>query len=73
MVLQEVTEMGICVGRTQNMQIQKGLLRILFQDHGIQDFTLLILTGLLHILKKGMAAMLILYLQETLSPPEPHG
>lgn len=42
-VLQEVTDMGVYSGRTQGMQIQKGLIQALFQKqggfHGVQCFT----------------------------------
>ena len=32
--LQEVAEVGVCSGRTQGMQIQKGLVQVLLQENG---------------------------------------
>ena len=66
-VLQEVTEMSVCVGRTQGLQSQKGLLQGHGGFHGILSFTPLILGWLLHILEEGTAAnTLVLHLQEML-------
>ena len=33
-VLQEVSEMRVCVDRIQGIQVQKGLVQVLFHDHG---------------------------------------
>ena len=70
-ILQEVTEMGIYVGRTQGRQIPKGLAQVLLQNqgssHDIQGFTLLLLGRLLHILEVGTATRIVLHLQEMLS------
>ena len=69
-ILQEVTEMGVCAGRTQGMQIQKGLLQLLLHKqggfHGVQGFTPLILGQCLHFPEEGAAAEPVLSLQETL-------
>jgi len=44
--------MGVCAGRTQGMQIQKGLVQALLQNqgsfHGVQGFPPLILGRLLY-------------------------
>ena len=56
MVLQEVTEIRVCAGRTQGVQIQKNLVWVLFQDqgsfHDVLSFTLLILGRLHQVLKR---------------------
>lgn len=53
---QEVTEMRACVGRTQGMQNQEGLVQVLLEGqgsyHGLLDFTPFILRQLLHILEE---------------------
>jgi len=68
--LQEVTEVGVCAGRTLGMQIQKGLVQILLHEnggfHSILGFSQLILRWLLHVLEKGTDSKLVLYLQETM-------
>lgn len=62
--------MGVCMGRTQGMKIQKGLVQVLLHDHGgfhgILSPTPLILRRLLQVLENGAAATLALHLQETL-------
>lgn len=59
MPLQEITEMRVCMGKTQGMQIQKGLVQFLLQDHSVspsvQGFTPPILGQLLHIVLEGAA------------------
>lgn len=70
MALQKVTETGVCVDRTQSMQIQNGLVQVLLQDdgslHGNHAATPLIWGPLLPVLDEGEAAPLVLGLQETL-------
>ncbi|KAF6094757.1 hypothetical protein HJG60_011855 [Phyllostomus discolor] len=65
-VLQEVTEMRVCVGRTQGMQIPKGLVQVLLQDHGgfhdVLSLTPLTLGRLPHILEENEALVLVLHL-----------
>ena len=67
---QEVTEMRICAGRTQGMQIQEGLVQVLLQGqgsfHGLLGFTPFILRRLLHILEECTAPAIVLKLEETL-------
>ena len=62
--------MGACTGRTQGMQIQKGLVQVLLHEngsfHSVLDFTPLILRWLLHIQEEGMTTILLLHFQETL-------
>lgn len=65
MVLQDVTELGACLGRTQGMQLQNGLVRVLPQNHG-GFCTPLIMGKLLNVLEEGTAAGLVLHRQETL-------
>ena len=69
-VLQEVTEVSVCVGRTQGMQIQKDLAQVLLQGngsfHGILSGTPLILGRLHHILEEGSTTALVWHLQEPL-------
>ena len=66
MVLQEVTEVEVCAGRTQGTQIQKGLVQGLLQGkgcfHGFLSFTPLILGRLRHVLEKNAATALVLQL-----------
>ena len=68
--LQEVTEVGVCAGRTPGMQLQKGLIQVLLHEngglHSILGFSRLILRWLLHVLEKGTDSKLVLYLQETM-------
>ena len=63
--------MGPFVGKTQGMQIQKGLVQSLLQVNGsflsFLCFTPLILRWLLHIPKEGVATMLVLHFQEMLN------
>lgn len=63
--------MRVCVGRTQGMQIQMGLVEVLLHDpkgfHGVLSFTTLILGRLLQVLEEGEAITLVLHLQEMLS------
>ena len=63
--------MGVCTGKTQATQIQKGLVQILLYEkgniHSIRGFTPLILRWLLHVQEEGMAAALALHLQEMLA------
>ena len=70
MVLQEVTDVGVCTGRTQATQIQKGLVQVLFYEkgsfHSVLSFTPLILRWLLQVEKEGATAMLVLPFQEML-------
>ena len=70
MVLQEVTDVGVCAGRTQATQIQKGLVQVLFYEkgsfHSTLGFTPLILKWLLQVQKEGETAMLVLPFQEML-------
>ena len=70
MVLQEVTDVGVCKGRTQAMQTQKGLVQPLLYEkggfHSVLGFTPLILRWLLHVQTEGTAAALVLYFQEKL-------
>lgn len=65
MVLQEVTEMRVCVGRTQKGQIQV-VLQAQGDFHGILALAPLILGWFLHILEEGAAAVLVSYLQKRL-------
>ena len=58
------------MGRTQAMQIPKGLLQVPLQEkrgfHSILCFTPLILRWLLRVMGQGAAAVLVLHFQETL-------
>ena len=58
------------MGRTQAMQIPKGLLQVLLQEkrgfHSILCFTPLILRWLLRVMGQGAVAVLVLHFQETL-------
>lgn len=67
---QEVTEMRVCTGRSQGMQIQEGLVQVLLQGqgsfHGLLGFTPFILRWLLHILEECTAPTIVLQLEETL-------
>lgn len=58
--------MRVCMGRTQGMQFQKGLVQVLLHDHGsfhgIWGFTRLILGRLLQALEECVAATLISHL-----------
>nr|CAA38248.1 unnamed protein product [synthetic construct] len=67
---QEVTEVRVCAGRAQGVQIQEGLVQVLLQGqgslHGLQGFTPLILRWLLHILEECTAPAFVLQLEETL-------
>ena len=69
--LQEVSEVRVCAGRTQGMQVQKGLVQVLLREnggfHSVLGFTPLILRWLLHVLEEGVVAALVLYFQETFS------
>ena len=66
--------MGVRMGRSQDMQIHKGLVQVLLREHSgfhsVLGFTLLILGQLLHVLEEGAAAMLVLHFQETLGALE---
>lgn len=62
--LQEVTEMRVCVGRTQGLQIQKGL--VLFQgDSGFCGIPGVIPITLGHFLKESTSS------GDARQPPEP--
>ena len=67
---QGATEMRVCAGRTQGMQIQEGLVQALLQGqgsfHGLLGFTPFILRWLLHILEECMAPAIVLQLKERL-------
>lgn len=68
MVIQEVTKMGVCMGRTQGMKIKKGLVQVLLQNqssfHAILGFILLILGQFLYLLEENMVAMLVWHIQK---------
>ena len=70
MALQEATEVGVCMGRTQATQIPRGLLQVLLQEkrgfHNILCFTPLFLRRLLRVMGQGVATGLVLHFQETL-------
>ena len=71
-VLQEITELRVCVGRTEDMQIQKGLVQVLHGHggfHGILSCTRLIVGQFLHILEENVATAPVLHLQEMLGFP----
>lgn len=69
-VFQEVTELRVCVGKTQGMNIPEFLAQVLLQDQGrfpgLLCFIPLFLRWLLHIIKEFMAPLFILQLEETL-------
>ena len=58
------------MGRTQDMQIQEGLVQVFLHGqgsfHGLLGFTLFILKWLLHILEECTAPVIVLQLKETL-------
>ena len=66
--LQEATEAGVCTGRKQATQTQKGLLQVLLYEQGglqsVPGSTPLILGRFLHFWEGGMAAALLLHLGE---------
>ena len=57
--LQEVIELGLCVDRTQGMQIQKGRVQVPRPEnagfHSVLGFTALLLRWLLHLRSPGFA------------------
>ena len=63
--LQEVTEVGVCMGRTQSMQFQKCLGLVLFHENGVfhcvLGFTPLILVSILQVLEEGATIALVLH------------
>jgi hypothetical protein len=67
---QGVTEMRVCAGRTQGMQIHESLALVLLQGqgsfHGLLGFTPFILGWFLHILEGCTAPTILLQLEETL-------
>lgn len=75
MALREVRELGVCTDRTQDRQIQKGLVHVLLHENGnfssVLDFTFLILRWLLHVLEEGVAATLVLHFQKMLNARGP--
>ena len=64
--LQEVTEVRVCMGRTQGMQIPKALVQVLLQgqggSHGVLSFISLIMGRLRHVLEENVATALVLQL-----------
>ena len=68
--LQEVRDMGVCTGRTQDTQIQQCLVQVLLRKngsfHSILGFTPLILRRLPCIVEEGTAAALAWHFEETL-------